>query len=237
MTQDRDVAAFAERAPGYEEGWLGRLHHEIADRTVRLVLDGGGTPPGRRVSVRPKKYGGTPPGRRVSVRPSEYSTTPRRVLDVGCGTGYLLRQLAARCPEETLDGIDAAPPMIKVAEAAVAADPATRGRIGFRVGTAERLPWPDGTFDLVVSTTSFDHWADQRAGLAECARVLGPGGRLVLVDQFSLLLLPTLAGSRRDKARTKRRASRLLTEAGFGSLRWHTLYAVIIGAVTAEKPR
>jgi SAM-dependent methyltransferase len=37
---------------------------------------------------------------------------------------------------------------------------------------AERLPWPAATFDLVVSTTSFDHWTDQRAGLAECARVL-----------------------------------------------------------------
>jgi ubiquinone/menaquinone biosynthesis C-methylase UbiE len=204
MPQNRDVAAFAERAPGYEEGWRGRLHHEIADRTVRLALAG--------------------------------PVTPRRVLDVGCGTGYLLRQLAARCPEATLDGIDAAPPMIEAAQAAAAAGPDS-GRLSFRVGTAERLTWPDGTFDLVVSTTSFDHWVDQRAGLAQCARVLAPGGRLVLVDQFSWWLLPTLAGSRRGKARTKRRASRLLTGAGFGELRWHTLYAVIIGAVTAEKPR
>lgn len=204
MPYDRDVKAFAERAPGYEEGWRGRLHHEIADRTVRLALAGG--------------------------------PAPRHVLDVGCGTGYLLRQLAAHCPQATLDGIDAAPAMIEAAEAAAAADPATGGRLRFRVGTAERLTWPSGTFDLVVSTTSFDHWADQRAGLAECARVLAPGGRLVLVDQFSRWLLPTMVGSRRGKARTKRRVSRLLTEAGFGSLRWHTLYAVIIGAVTAEKP-
>jgi ubiquinone/menaquinone biosynthesis C-methylase UbiE len=42
-----------------------------------------------------------------------------------------------------------------------------------------------GSFDLVVSVTSFDHWSDQQAGLAECHRVLVPGGRLVLVDQFS----------------------------------------------------
>jgi SAM-dependent methyltransferase len=44
----------------------------------------------------------------------------------------------------------------------------------------EVLPFPEGSFDLVVSTTSFDHWADQRAGLRECARVLAPGGWLVL---------------------------------------------------------
>jgi hypothetical protein len=35
---DRDVAAFGERAQGYDEGWLGRLHHEIADRTADLAL-------------------------------------------------------------------------------------------------------------------------------------------------------------------------------------------------------
>jgi SAM-dependent methyltransferase len=82
--------------------------------------------------------------------------------------------------------------MIEVARDAAAAD----GRLRFVVGTAERLPWPAATFDLVISTTSFDHWADQRAGLAECARVLVPGGCLVLADLFSVLLLPTLLAGR-----------------------------------------
>jgi ubiquinone/menaquinone biosynthesis C-methylase UbiE len=157
---------------------------------------------------------------------------PRRVLDVGAGPGYLLEVLAGRLPQaEELAGVDAAPAMV-----AVARERAAGPRLSFQPGTAEHLPAADGHYDLVVSTTSFDHWVDQRAGLAECARVLAPGGRLVLVDQFSGLLLPTTVGSRRGKARTKRRASRLLTEAGFGSLRWHTRYAVIIAAVTAEKP-
>ena len=51
-----------------------------------------------------------------------------------------------------------------------------------------------------MSTTSFDHWSDQQAGLRECARVLVPGGRLMLVDLFSLWLAPTLTGGRRGKA-------------------------------------
>ncbi len=199
MVRDRDVAAFGERAQGYDEGWLGQLHHRIADRTADLAL---------------------------TCMPA-----PSRILDVGCGTGYLLGRLAARAPQaEALDGIDAAPAMIEVARGAAADD-----RLSFVAGTAERLPWPAGSFDLVVSTTSFDHWADQRTGLAQCAKVLAPGGCIVLADLFSVLLLPTQLAGRRGKARTKRRATQLVTEAGLHSPNWHRLYAIIIQAVTATK--
>jgi ubiquinone/menaquinone biosynthesis C-methylase UbiE len=199
MTHDRDVAAFGERAQGYDQGWLGQLHHQIADRTADLAL---------------------------ACVPA-----PSRILDVGCGTGYLLGRLAARAPQAlALEGIDAAAAMIAVAAGAVTDD-----RLHFVVGTAERLPWPAASFDLVVSTTSFDHWADQGRGLAECARVLAPAGCLVLVDQFSVLLVPTLIGGRRGKARTRRRATRLITAAGLRSPRWHRFGTVIIQAVTAIK--
>jgi len=109
---------------------------------------------------------------------------PRRVLDVGSGTGYVLRQLAARLPSagEFL-GVDAAPTMIEVARSASSDE-----RLSFVDGTAERLPAGASAYDLVVSTTSFDHWADQAAGIRECARVLAPGGILVLTDQFSNLM-------------------------------------------------
>ncbi len=54
----------------------------------------------------------------------------------------------------------------------------------------------------------------------------------MLVDLFSPWLIPTLIGGRRGKARTRRRASELLRAAGFKSIAWHDLYA-IIKAVTA----
>lgn len=157
---------------------------------------------------------------------------PRRVLDVGSGTGYILRKLAAALPSAVeLTGIDPAPGMVRVAS-----EQAGDERLRFVSGTAERLPFPDGAFDLVISTTSFDHWTDQRAGLAECARVLAPGGHLVLTDQFSLMLWPTLLTSRKGKARTRARATRLLTAVGFRSPQWHRLYATIIQSVTATVP-
>jgi ubiquinone/menaquinone biosynthesis C-methylase UbiE len=156
---------------------------------------------------------------------------PRRVLDVGSGTGYVLRALAARLPEaESFEGVDAAPTMVRVAREA-AADP----RITFTQGTAEHLPAEDAACDLVVSTTSFDHWEDQAQGIRECARALKPGGTLVLTDQFSRLLLPTMLGRRRGKARTRSRATNLITAAGLRDIQWHPCYAVIISTVTAVR--
>ena len=86
----------------------------------------------------------------------------------------------------------------------------------------------------MVSTTSFDHWADQQAGLRECARVLALGGRLVLADLFSPLLIPTQTGTRRGKARTRARATHLLTAAGFAEITWRRLFP-LISAATATK--
>jgi len=160
---------------------------------------------------------------------------PRRVLDVGCGTGELLRELSTRLPEaRELTGVDAAAAMIEAASAGGEAE-----RLRYLHGRAERLPFDNASFDLVISTTSFDHWADQGAGLVECRRVLVPGGRLVLTDLFSLALLPTLIGARSDRARTQLRATKLLAAAGFRSVVWHRLYADvwlsgIFRAVTAS---
>ena len=103
---------------------------------------------------------------------------PVAILDVGCGTGRLLRSADARFPGARLIGVDAASEMVKQA----AASTPVASAIDFQQATAEELPFPNGEFDLVFSTMTFHHWHDQSKGIAEVARVLAPGGRWLLAD-------------------------------------------------------
>lgn len=156
---------------------------------------------------------------------------PERVLDVGCGTGDLLRLLAERFPAATeLAGVDPAPELIRIAEAQ-----ADDERLWFASGVgAENLPFGAGTFDIVVATNSVRHWSDRRVGLLECARVLKPAGHLVMVDSVATLPTPALLLGGRGKPRTKRGATRLLESAGFVSIEWRDLHRPFVKAAVCR---
>ena len=102
----------------------------------------------------------------------------RAILDVGCGTGRLLRDASSMFPGARLEGVDAAPSMVREAQEMVPAGL----DLHFHVGMAEKLPLAPAQFDLAFSTMTFHHWADQPAGVAEIARVLTPDGRWLLAD-------------------------------------------------------
>jgi ubiquinone/menaquinone biosynthesis C-methylase UbiE len=163
---------------------------------------------------------------------------PRRILDVGCGTGVLLARLAVRMPEaELLAGVDPSPRMVERSRAALVSAP----RIVIEQAPAEELPFERGAFDLVVSTLSFDHWQDQHRGLVECARVVGADGRLVFADLFAAWLGPTTLFGRRDRARTVSAVSRSLERAGLAPLSWHRIYSLgpfplVRGVVASAQP-
>jgi len=98
------------------------------------------------------------------------------LLDVGCGGGQLLVHLARRRPELRLVGLDLSTPQLARARRRV-------GGVARLVrGSALALPFRSATFGAVVSIASLKHWPDPRLGLAECARVLRPGGRLVVAE-------------------------------------------------------
>jgi len=118
-----------------------------------------------------------------------------RVLEVGCGPGHLSVQLAGQHRLE-VTGLDLDPAMIARAQANTDR-PANRGgrRPSFLVGDVAALAFPDGSFDLVVSTLSMHHWADPAAGLAEIGRVLRPNARALIWD-FRPGVRPHLFGPR-----------------------------------------
>jgi ubiquinone/menaquinone biosynthesis C-methylase UbiE len=103
---------------------------------------------------------------------------PAAILDIGCGTGRLLRAAELRLPGATLDGVDAAVEMVKHARAALPSGT----RVQLQHASAESLPFSDASFDLVFSTLTFHHWSNQARSVAEVARVLAPGGRWLLAD-------------------------------------------------------
>jgi len=100
---------------------------------------------------------------------------PEAILDVGCGTGRLLRKAKQQWPNAKLIGVDAAEKMI---EQATQLFPETE----FHVAMAEALPLPDNSVDLAFSTLSFHHWENQAKGISEIARVLRPKGKFLLAD-------------------------------------------------------
>lgn len=101
------------------------------------------------------------------------------VLDVGCGTGAVLELLHERYPHKQLTGLDLTPKMIEVACAK------QLDNINFIVGDAENLPFEPQSFDAVLCSNSFHHYPRPDRFFAEAARVLRPGGRLILRDYTS----------------------------------------------------
>jgi ubiquinone/menaquinone biosynthesis C-methylase UbiE len=103
------------------------------------------------------------------------------IVDIGTGPGLLLIAVAARYPTATIIGIDPAEPMRAAAARRLAlADLADR--VALLAGVAERLPLPDGSVDLVVSTLASHHWSDPAMAIDELLRVLRPGARALVYD-------------------------------------------------------
>jgi ubiquinone/menaquinone biosynthesis C-methylase UbiE len=100
------------------------------------------------------------------------------VLDLGCGTGTLLQDIKELYPDIELNGVDISENMVKIANEKLG-----EGDI-CKVGDVENLNFMDNTFDLVTCSYSFHHYPNPEAVVKEIYRVIKPGGRFILVDQW-----------------------------------------------------
>jgi ubiquinone/menaquinone biosynthesis C-methylase UbiE len=132
-----------------------------------------------------------------------------RVLEIGCGTGNLALTAKRACPAAEVTGLDPDP-----AALAKGRRKAARARLTLRFdqGFAQALPYPDASFDRVLSSLMLHHLddADRPAALREVRRVLEPGGSLHVLD-----LAGTSHGPRRLRHHADGRIPELMVQAGF----------------------
>lgn len=148
-----DVAAhYDELDPYYRQLWGEHVHHGLWKSGRESALEAV-TNLSRHVAMQAKLRAGD------------------RVCDVGCGYGATARMLAAEHGVE-VTGITISPKQHAAASATGGAD--------FVLGDWLSNDFPDGTFDAVIAIESTEHFTDLTRGIAEMARVLAPGGRLVI---------------------------------------------------------
>jgi len=105
-----------------------------------------------------------------------------RVLDIGCGSGVVTRELARRVgPSGRAVGVDPSPAFFAVARELAEAEKLA-GRMEFHQGSALDLPFPDGAFDVAIAATVLSHTPGGEAAIPEMARVVRRGGRVGVFD-------------------------------------------------------
>ncbi|MGN6867636.1 MAG: class I SAM-dependent methyltransferase [Solirubrobacteraceae bacterium] len=159
------------------------------------------------------------------------------LLDVGCGTGAAVRDAAPTVNRAV--GFDLSPGMIAQARDRAAG----LDNVDFHTGDVSgRLPFDDCAFTALVCTTAFHHFPKPRDTIAEMARVLAPGGRLVIADSnrrnpavFVLDLVLRVAQPSHAGFRSPEQLMHDLCAAGFASVSYCTVRWRSYAFVRAER--
>jgi SAM-dependent methyltransferase len=163
----------------------------------------------------------------------------QRVLDIGCGTGTLALLIKRASPEAAVVGIDADPGVLEIAKrkADVAGVSVELVR-----GDSSELPYPDGSFDRVVSSLLFHHLTreNKRRTLREALRVLRRGGELHVADwgkagnfagRVAFIMVQLLDGFDTTSDNVRGLLPTLITEAGFENFAEHKRFTTPFGTL------
>ncbi len=147
----------------------------------------------------------------VHPRPGE------RVVDVACGTGIVARIVAARVgPTGAVVGVDLNPGMLSVARSAVSTDSQSSAPLQWQEANADKLPFPDESFDIVYCQLGLQFFADRAGALREMRRVLGAEGRLALMVWRGIHESPGFAALAESLERHISQAAAAIMRAPFG---------------------
>ena len=116
-----------------------------------------------------------------------------KVLDLGCGPGFVSAELLMAFPGTELSCLDSHPGLIREAESFVSEF--GHENVDFRQGEAHKTGYPGQHFDFILARFAFQHFKDPKAVVNECYRILKPGGMLVIIDvddQFGFITEPPL---------------------------------------------
>lgn len=111
-----------------------------------------------------------------------YTRKGGRIIDMGTGPGYLSAELAQRNAAK-VHAVDINPAMHELARDRIS-KLNLENLVQFDLADVHNLPYADEFADLVVSYSCLHHWLNPARGLAECYRVLAPGGKLIIIDTF-----------------------------------------------------
>ncbi|MEG3437281.1 methyltransferase domain-containing protein [Pannus brasiliensis CCIBt3594] len=100
------------------------------------------------------------------------------VLDVACGTGEFERLISRENPAQNMVGVDISEEMLKIARQKLQ----SYANVRFQCASASALPFPDASFDTVISANAFHYFDDPNVALREMKRVLKPNGNLIILD-------------------------------------------------------
>lgn len=174
------------------------------------------------------------------------SSNPTSILDLACGTGTLAVMLKQRLPDCRIFGLDADPAVLSRAR-----EKAEQAGIELEFAQAMSfdMPYPDNSFDLVVSCLFFHHLTrdDKIRTLGEVARVLGPGGRFIVCDwgkpanallRIAFGLVRLLDGFEVTRDSRKGRLAAIIRSAGFAGVTVQKTITAPLGTLellTAER--
>ena len=168
-----------------------------------------------------------PPTREVSI------------LDVGTGTGILIEQVLLKNKSAYLFGIDISPEMVKKAKRKFQG----KNNVTIALGSANKLPYKDNSFEFVTCANSFHHHPDSIQSLKEMKRVLKPAGKVILsdgcLDGFPRQFVFKIENSNNKEGKvywyTKEQTKDLFIQAGFINISQH--YSLHFNLITAGEKR